>query len=192
MADHPASTEALLARPDLWRAGRIEPNAQTISTGYPTLDCLLADRGWPKAGTRRIVIRPNGYRRIAFAWTCARGTERPGTTLDHVDQSATHSLCPGAEPKSVSTSARYCWCIQKRTRMHCGHSSRPSNRAVAVRHSPGSMNPDSQRQGRASTQARGTARRILDRTVSAERRGAASIDGRTADPDAAGCRRWII
>ena len=50
MADHPTSTEALLAHPDLWRAGRIEPNAQTISTGYPTLDCLLADRGWPKAG----------------------------------------------------------------------------------------------------------------------------------------------
>jgi hypothetical protein len=50
MADHPTSTEALLAHPDLWRAGRIEPNAQTVSTGYPTLDSLLADRGWPKAG----------------------------------------------------------------------------------------------------------------------------------------------
>ena len=51
MADHPVATvQALLAHPDLWRAGRIEPNTQTITTGYPVLDSLLADRGWPKAG----------------------------------------------------------------------------------------------------------------------------------------------
>ncbi len=54
MAEHSAaitaSAEALLAHPDLWRAGRIEPNTRTISTGYPMLDALLADRGWPKAG----------------------------------------------------------------------------------------------------------------------------------------------
>jgi protein ImuA len=50
MADHPVSTEALLDHPDLWRAGRIGPNTQTVSTGYSTLDSLLADRGWPKAG----------------------------------------------------------------------------------------------------------------------------------------------
>ena len=51
MADHPAaSTEALLTHPGLWRAGRTEPNAQAISTGYPALDSLLADGGWPKAG----------------------------------------------------------------------------------------------------------------------------------------------
>ena len=51
MADHPASTvQALLSHPGLWRAGRIEPDAQAISTGYSALDPLLADRGWPKAG----------------------------------------------------------------------------------------------------------------------------------------------
>jgi cell division inhibitor SulA/protein ImuA len=60
MADHPASTEALLAHPDLWRAGRIEPNAQTISTGYPTLDSLLADRGWPKAGLMELLSAQSG------------------------------------------------------------------------------------------------------------------------------------
>jgi hypothetical protein len=60
MADHPASTEALLTHPDLWRAGRIEPNAQTISTGYPTLDGLLADRGWPKAGLVELLSAQTG------------------------------------------------------------------------------------------------------------------------------------
>jgi len=51
MADHPVSTvQSLLSHPGLWRAGRIEPNAESISTGYPELDPLLADRGWPKAG----------------------------------------------------------------------------------------------------------------------------------------------
>jgi hypothetical protein len=55
MANHPiasgiASVQTLLTHPDLWRADRIEPNTQTISTGYPQLDSLLADRGWPKAG----------------------------------------------------------------------------------------------------------------------------------------------
>jgi len=48
--ERPASSETLLAHPDLWRAGRIEPSARAVSTGYPTLDGLLADRGWPKAG----------------------------------------------------------------------------------------------------------------------------------------------
>ena len=42
--------EALLAHPDLWRADRIEPRSQGVGTGYPTLDALLIDRGWPKAG----------------------------------------------------------------------------------------------------------------------------------------------
>jgi len=60
MADHSASTEALLARPDLWRAGRIEPNAQTISTGYPSLDGVLADRGWPKAGLVELLSARTG------------------------------------------------------------------------------------------------------------------------------------
>ena len=51
MADHPiACIQTLLTHPDLWRAGRFEPNTQTISTGYPALDSMLADRGWPKAG----------------------------------------------------------------------------------------------------------------------------------------------
>lgn len=51
MADQPVSTvQALLSHPGLWRAARIEPNAEAISTGYPELDPLLADRGWPKAG----------------------------------------------------------------------------------------------------------------------------------------------
>jgi cell division inhibitor SulA len=51
MADQPVSTvQALLSHPGLWRAGRIEPDPQAISTGYPALDSLLADGGWPKAG----------------------------------------------------------------------------------------------------------------------------------------------
>ena len=49
-SERPATSETLLAHPDLWRAGRIEPSARAIGTGYPTLDGLLADRGWPKAG----------------------------------------------------------------------------------------------------------------------------------------------
>ena len=48
------------SRPDLWRAGRIEPNTQTISTGYPTLDGLLADRGWPKAGLVELLSAQTG------------------------------------------------------------------------------------------------------------------------------------
>jgi cell division inhibitor SulA len=50
MVHRSGSTEALLAHPDLWRAGRIETRSQGIGTGYPTLDALLIDRGWPKAG----------------------------------------------------------------------------------------------------------------------------------------------
>src|SRR5262245_30517267 len=51
MADRPvAAVQSLLSHPDLWRADHIEPSTQTVSTGYPTLDALLADRGWPKAG----------------------------------------------------------------------------------------------------------------------------------------------
>ena len=42
--------ETLLTHPDLWRADRIEPRAEGIGTGYPALDALLIDRGWPKAG----------------------------------------------------------------------------------------------------------------------------------------------
>ena len=49
-SERPVSSETLLAHPDLWRAGRIEPSARAVSTGYPPLDGLLADRGWPKAG----------------------------------------------------------------------------------------------------------------------------------------------
>ena len=53
----PVSSETLLAHPDLWRAGRIEPGTRTVSvsTGYPTLDGLLADRGWPKAGLMELL-----------------------------------------------------------------------------------------------------------------------------------------
>src|SRR5574337_1508598 len=50
MLHRSAPAEALLAHPDLWRAGRIEPRTQGIGTGYPALDALLIDRGWPKAG----------------------------------------------------------------------------------------------------------------------------------------------
>ncbi len=55
-----ASKETLLAHPDLWRAGRIEPNTRTISTGYPALDALLADRGWPKAGLVELLSTQTG------------------------------------------------------------------------------------------------------------------------------------
>src|SRR5262245_10077865 len=48
MAD--TTVQALLSHPGLWRAARIEPNADAISTGYSELDPLFADRGWPKAG----------------------------------------------------------------------------------------------------------------------------------------------
>jgi cell division inhibitor SulA len=45
-----ASVQTLLTHPDLWRADRIESYTETIGTGYPVLDSLLAGRGWPKAG----------------------------------------------------------------------------------------------------------------------------------------------
>jgi len=50
MVHRSGPAEALLAHPDLWRADRIEPRSQGIGTGYPILDALLIDRGWPKAG----------------------------------------------------------------------------------------------------------------------------------------------
>jgi protein ImuA len=51
MANSPVPpVQPLLSHPDLWRAGRIEPNMPGIATGYPLLDAQLADRGWPRAG----------------------------------------------------------------------------------------------------------------------------------------------
>ncbi len=60
MANHPASAESLLSHPDVWRAERIEPHPQGIATGYPALDALLIDRGWPKAGLMELLIPQPG------------------------------------------------------------------------------------------------------------------------------------
>ena len=47
---HFGPAETRFVHPDLWRADRAEPRAEGIGTGYPALDALLIDRGWPKAG----------------------------------------------------------------------------------------------------------------------------------------------
>jgi len=60
MANPPTSAEALLAHPDLWRAERIEPHPTGIPTGYPQLDALLIDRGWPRAGLIELLSARHG------------------------------------------------------------------------------------------------------------------------------------
>jgi cell division inhibitor SulA len=55
-----AAVQSLLTHPDLWRADRFEPDSQTISTGYPALDSLLAGRGWPKAGLVELLSAQTG------------------------------------------------------------------------------------------------------------------------------------
>src|SRR3954452_7959187 len=68
MANTPSSADALLAHPDLWRAERIEPHRNGlpnglpigIATGYPTLDTLLIDRGWPRAGLIELLSARHG------------------------------------------------------------------------------------------------------------------------------------
>jgi cell division inhibitor SulA len=60
MNPHPGPAEALLAHPGLWRADHIEPRSQGIGTGYPTLDALLIDRGWPKAGLVELLTDQTG------------------------------------------------------------------------------------------------------------------------------------
>ncbi len=50
-----STVQALLDHPNLWRAGRVESNVQALHTGYPALDVLLADGGWPKAGLMELL-----------------------------------------------------------------------------------------------------------------------------------------
>jgi cell division inhibitor SulA len=52
--------QTLLSHPDVWRAGYVGAAAPGIATGYPELDDLLADRGWPNAGLIELLAARTG------------------------------------------------------------------------------------------------------------------------------------
>ena len=69
LADHSKRQRLnqLLARPDIWQAANEHRRQRSgIATGYPTLDALLAGRGWPRGASTELLVDQSGIGEISL------------------------------------------------------------------------------------------------------------------------------
>lgn len=56
LVSSPAALDAVLARPDVWRAGRGLRNREALPSGHPALDEALHDGGWPLGASTELLM----------------------------------------------------------------------------------------------------------------------------------------